>query len=110
MNILANAIDAFEEKPDNQKANSNQITISTHKADNFIKIIIADNASGIPPEIYSRVFDPFFTTKQVGKGTGLGLSISYEIITDKHGGKLSFDSTALEGTKFVIEIPIAHQK
>ncbi|MEM1392595.1 MAG: ATP-binding protein, partial [Cyanobacteria bacterium P01_H01_bin.150] len=48
--------------------------------------------------------------KQVGKGTGLGLSISYEIITDKHGGKLSFDSTPMQGTKFMIEIPITHQK
>ena len=110
MNIIAYAIDAFEEKPENQKANSNQIIISTHKADNFLQIIIADNAAGIPAEIHSNIFDPFFTTKKVGKGTGLGLSISYEIITDKHGGKLSFDSTASEGTKFLIEIPIAHQK
>jgi signal transduction histidine kinase len=111
MNIIANAIDAFEEKPDSQKNNSNQIIISTHKVDNnHIKIIIADNACGIPPEIHSKVFDPFFTTKQVGKGTGLGLSISYEIITDKHGGKLSFDSIPLEGTKFIIEIPIYHKK
>ena len=110
MNILANAIDAFEEKPNNQKSKSNQIIISTHKIDNFVKIIIADNAYGIPSGIQPKVFDPFFTTKQVGKGTGLGLSISYEIITDKHGGKLSFDSTASEGTKFLIEIPITHNK
>lgn len=109
MNILANAVDAFEEKPDNQKVNSNQIVVSTQKNDNFVKIIIADNACGIPHEIYPRVFDPFFTTKQVGKGTGLGLSISYEIVTDKHGGKLSFDSTLMQGTKFLIEIPVAHK-
>ncbi|MGB3652454.1 MAG: ATP-binding protein [Rivularia sp. (in: cyanobacteria)] len=108
MNIIANAIDAFEENDINI---SSQITISTQKVDNnYIKIIIADNACGIPPEIHTKVFDPFFTTKQVGKGTGLGLSISYEIITDKHGGKLYFDSTSTEGTKFVIEIPISHQK
>ena len=110
MNILANAIDAFEEKPENQKANDNQITISTCKVDNFVKIIIADNASGIPPEIHGNIFDPFFTTKEVGKGTGLGLSISYEIVKDKHAGKLSFDSTPSEGTKFLIEIPVAHLK
>ncbi|MEA5597200.1 sensor histidine kinase [Rivularia sp. UHCC 0363] len=108
MNIIANAIDAFEEKQDNS---SNQITISTEKLDNnFIAIAIADNACGIPSEISKKVFDPFFTTKQVGKGTGLGLSISYEIVTDKHGGKLSFDSIPMKGTKFVIEIPITHKK
>ncbi len=111
MNIIANAIDAFEEKLDSKKNNSNKITISTQKIDSkFIKIIIADNACGIPPEIHSKVFDPFFTTKQVGKGTGLGLSISYEIITDKHGGKLSFDSVIESGTNFVIEIPVTHEK
>ena len=110
MNILTNAIDAFEEKPENQKANDNQITISTCKVDNFVKIIIADNASGIPPEIHGNIFDPFFTTKEVGKGTGLGLSISYEIVTDKHGGKLSFDSAPMTGTKFIIEIPVTHKK
>ncbi|MBV6624877.1 MAG: GHKL domain-containing protein [Rivularia sp. (in: Bacteria)] len=110
MNILANAIDAFEEKPENQKDKHNQIIIYTRKTDNFVQIVIADNAYGIPLEIHSKVFNPFFTTKQVGKGTGLGLSISYEIITDKHGGKLSFDSTPLQGTKFLIEIPIAHKE
>ncbi len=108
MNIIANAIDAFKENDTNI---SSQIIISTQNVDNnHIEIIIADNACGIPPEIHSKVFDPFFTTKQVGKGTGLGLSTSYEIITDKHGGKLYFESTLLEGTKFIIEIPIYHQK
>ncbi len=108
MNIIANAIDAFEENDTNI---SSQIKIYTQKVENnYIKIIIADNACGIPPEIHGKVFNPFFTTKQVGKGTGLGLSISYEIITDKHGGKLYFDSTLTKGTKFVIEIPITHQK
>ncbi|MCJ8279884.1 MAG: ATP-binding protein [Rivularia sp. ALOHA_DT_140] len=91
MNIIANAIDAFEEKQKNQEKQSHQIIISTYKLDdNFVRIMIADNGCGIPEEIHSKIFDPFFTTKQVGKGTGLGLSISYEIITDKHGGKLSF--------------------
>ena len=54
----------------------------------------------------SRLFDPFFTTKPVGKGTGLGLSISYQIITEKHGGKLWFDSPPGGGTQFAIAIPV----
>ncbi len=106
MNILANAVDAFEQRDKNI---SNHIIITTQNLDNnSIKITIADNASGIPSEIHSKIFDPFFTTKKVGKGTGLGLSISYEIVTDKHGGKLTFDSTPMKGTKFIIEIPIIH--
>ncbi|MDY7021519.1 MAG: ATP-binding protein, partial [Cyanobacteriota bacterium] len=52
-------------------------------------------------------FDPFFTTKPIGKGTGLGLSISYQIIVDKHHGKLECDSEIGKGTKFIIQIPIS---
>jgi signal transduction histidine kinase len=42
----------------------------------------------------------------VGKGTGLGLSISYQIVVDKHKGKLTCFSAPGQGTEFVIEIPI----
>jgi len=48
----------------------------------------------------------FFTTKPVGQGTGLGLFISYQIIVEKHGGKLSCFSTPGKGAEFVIKIPI----
>ncbi|NEP19695.1 MAG: HAMP domain-containing histidine kinase, partial [Leptolyngbya sp. SIO4C1] len=50
----------------------------------------------------------FFTTKPIGKGTGLGLSISYQIIAERHQGKLICQSARGEGTTFTIEIPI-HQ-
>ncbi|MEM7556022.1 MAG: ATP-binding protein, partial [Cyanobacteria bacterium P01_A01_bin.84] len=107
MNIISNAIDAFEEKPNEVY---NQIIISTQKIDgNFIAITIADNSCGIPLEIQPKIFNPFFTTKEVGKGTGLGLSISYEIVTKKHNGRLYFESSPWKGTKFVIEIPITHK-
>lgn len=112
MNLLANAIDALDES--NHKRtfpeiviNPNIIKICTFVTnDNQVTISIADNGSGIPETIRSKLFDPFFTTKPVGKGTGLGLSISYQIVTEKHGGKLWCDSTQGQGTKFEIEIPI----
>ena len=74
----------------------------------IVKII--DNGSGIPEELQKRLFDPFFTTKPVGKGTGLGLSISYQIIVEKHRGKLDCNSTLGEGTEFVISLPIKQTK
>ena len=36
----------------------------------------------------------------------MGMFISYQIITEKHGGKLKCFSTLGEGTVFVIQIPI----
>ena len=66
---------------------------------------VEDDGSGIPPEVMSRIFDPFFTTKEIGKGTGLGLSISYKII-QKHGGKVSVESSPGHGTKFKVWLPL----
>ena len=69
-------------------------------------IRIADNGSGIPPNVKPRMFDPFFTTKPVGKGTGLGLSISHAIVVKKHKGELYCHSQHGQGTEFVIELPL----
>jgi signal transduction histidine kinase len=52
-----------------------------------------------------QIFDPFFTTKKLGKGTGLGLSVSYQIIVEKHRGKLECSRLAA-GTEFKITLPI----
>ncbi len=112
MNILSNAIDALEERdaersPEEIQTRPSQIRIRTESIENrAIAIRIADNGKGIPESIRSKLFDPFFTTKPVGKGTGLGLSISYQIVVEKHGGRLRCDSTSEGGTEFTIEIPI----
>jgi two-component system NtrC family sensor kinase len=72
-----------------------------------IVIRIADNGPGIPVDVHERLFDPFFTTKEPGKGTGLGLSISYQIVVEKHGGRLKCNSAPGQGTEFAIEIPVS---
>lgn len=115
MNIISNAIDAFEARDYDLsyteiEALSSQIIIQTSVIDNnWIRICIADNGPGISEEAQKRLFDPFFTTKPVGKGTGLGLSISYQIVTEKHRGKLWHQSKLGQGTEFIVEIPL-HQR
>ncbi|MFN6461852.1 MAG: ATP-binding protein [Nostoc sp. DedVER02] len=112
MNVLVNAIDALDEldlKRTSQQIEENpsRITIRTSVVDSqSIEIAIADNAQGIPESVQSRIFDPFFTTKPVGKGTGMGMAISYQIITEKHGGKLLCFSSLGQGTNFIIQVPI----
>jgi len=113
MNILANAIDTFDEA--NQcksyseiEANPNIITIDTSAiAENQIQIQIKDNGCGMSRETQQRIFEQGFTTKEVGKGTGLGMAIAYQIITDKHGGTITCDSTIGQGTTFTIVLPIS---
>ncbi|MEG4284974.1 PAS domain S-box protein [Microcoleus sp. A006_D1] len=114
MNLLANAIDALEEYNSKRSAQEiyaspNTIRINTSVNSDTVTIRIADNGMGINSEVIRKLFDPFFTTKPVGKGTGLGLSISYQIIVEKHRGKLQCISAPGEGAEFVIEIPICQK-
>jgi signal transduction histidine kinase len=116
MNILSNAIDALEHynearSPEEIATTPATITLHTESlnAQSAVRIRIADNGPGIPKQHQSRLFDPFFTTKPVGKGTGLGLSISYQIVVDKHHGKLKCYSEAGQGTEFCIEIPVLQE-
>jgi two-component system, NtrC family, sensor kinase len=109
MNLLINAIDAIEESVRQSVDQAGLIMITTQVIDQRVKITIADNGVGIPERVRSRIFDPFFTTKAVGKGTGLGLSISYQIVTEQHHGRMICDSTAGEGSKFAIELPLHAQ-
>lgn len=109
LNILNNAIDAITDRIE-KTADSNFnpiIRICTESSPGYVRVRIADNGTGIPEAIRNHVFDPFFTTKIVGNGKGLGLSISYQIVVEKHGGKLKYLTHADKGTEFWIEIPIS---
>jgi len=113
MNLLANAIDAVEERMQGQsieelKANPGEIAIRTSvdRERQCACIAIADNGTGIPDEVRDRLFDPFFTTKPAGKGTGMGLAISYQIVVENHSGQLRCESQPGRGTTFYLEIPL----
>ncbi len=113
MNIIANAIDAFDAASAGQTfaeivAHPQLITICTEvSGDRQMAVIrIRDNGPGMSEEVQAHIFDHLFTTKEVGKGTGLGLAIGRQIVEEKHGGKLTCISAPSKGTEFVIEILI----
>lgn len=109
MNIINNAADALEEIALQGKLSKPQILIRTEALDDqYVCVCISDNGPGIPADFQAKLFDAFFTTKPIGKGTGLGLSISYQIIVEKHHGKLECKSSPEQGTEFLITIPIGH--
>ncbi|MBD2040940.1 PAS domain-containing protein [Microcoleus sp. FACHB-672] len=105
INILNNAIDAVEESA-LKGVEKGQIIIRTGIQDERVFISIADNGAGMSEEVSRHIFEPFYTTKPVGKGTGLGLSISYQVVVEKHGGRLQCISAPGKGTELRIEIPL----
>lgn len=98
-NIIDNAIDAMEGK--------GEIVLRTaRKGSDAVTVEITDNGPGIPQELQEQIFQPFFTTKPVGVGTGLGLHIVYNIIVDKHHGKIQVTSRPGE-TRFTVTLPVS---
>jgi signal transduction histidine kinase len=68
------------------------------------RIEVRDTGDDIPPHLQDSIFEPFFTTKP--GGTGLGLSIASRIVAE-HAGCISVQSSAGEGARFCIDLPVS---
>jgi len=102
INLIVNAAQAIKSQ---NRISLGKITIKALQEGNNIRIEIADDGPGISEENLTKIFEPFFTTKEVGQGTGLGLSIAYDIIVNKHGGKITAESTPGKGASFILILP-----
>ena len=78
--------------------------VQSHGAGQRVSVAFSDTGRGIADDDLHKVFEPFYTTK--ASGTGLGLAISYTIV-QQHGGELSAESKAGEGTTFIVALPAA---
>ena len=105
LNLIVNAAHAIGDvvKGTDKKG---KIRVATRVLDDRVEISIGDTGKGIPVDVRARIFDPFFTTKEVGKGTGQGLAIARNVVVDKHGGTLHFETEVGVGTTFFIRLPI----
>ena len=111
INILNNAKDAIVlNLKDNE---SGLIKIKTKKIDNFIEILVLDNALGVDKDILNKIFEPYFTTKHKYQGTGLGLYMTRKIINSSMGGEISVQNKKFthnkkeyKGAEFKIKIPL----
>ena len=108
LNLVVNARDALGDK--------GRITVQTQSCvvqagevhelppGDYVCVTVADNGTGIDPEVLSRVFEPFFTTKAIGKGTGLGLSQVYGFARQSGGG-VRVASTLGRGAEIHLYLP-----
>lgn len=70
----------------------------------YVRLSVADNGRGIPPDTLPRIFEPFFTTKAVRGGTGLGLAAVHGLVTAMDG-RIDVTSERGRGTQFEIYFP-----
>jgi two-component system, NtrC family, sensor kinase len=71
-----------------------------------VRVTVADQGIGIPPENMKRIFDAFFTTKDL-KGSGVGLWLSSSIVQE-HGGYIRARSCTRQtesGTYLSVVLP-----
>jgi PAS domain S-box-containing protein len=101
LNLIVNAADAIEET-----GRRGLITIATALDGGDVVVRISDTGGGIPDDLRPKIFDPFFTTKDVGRGSGQGLPLARGVVQDGHGGQLSLESIAGQGTTFVVRLPV----
>ena len=69
------------------------------------RLEVADTGRGMAPDVAAQALEPFFTTKAVGEGSGLGLATVYGIV-QQHGGGLSLQSGAGQGTRVAVYLPV----
>ena len=83
------------------------VRLNAAREDGRVKITVADNGVGIPPEHLPHVFDRFYKADQSrthAGGSGLGLSI-VKAIVERHGGTVSVRSRQGVETVFEIVLP-----
>ena len=109
LNLIINAAHAIAEKLGKDTKQKGTIKVSTRHDGDWVEVRVTDTGTGIPERIRSNLFDPFFTTKEVGRGTGQGLAIAHTLVTEKHGGSLSFETEMGQGTTFIIRLPVSEE-
>lgn len=81
------------------------IEIELDRQDDYAVLRVKDSGEGIPKKIKMKIFTPHFTTKS--EGNGLGLASCKQLIENKYGGILSFESQQGVGTTFTCMLPLS---
>jgi signal transduction histidine kinase len=105
LNLVVNARDAMPEggAVAVRAANAPGLDDGGLRGD-FVRLEVADEGAGMPPEVLARAFEPFFTTKGAGEGTGLGLAQVYGFARQS-GGAALIESAPGRGTTVALLLP-----
>lgn len=96
-NLILNAMQSIPE------GRGGRVDVSTKTSETTVTVQVADNGTGIPEDIRSKIFTPNFTTKS--SGTGLGLAMCKNIV-EQMQGSIWFETTDGKGTTFFVTLPL----
>jgi len=102
LNLVLNGIQAIEKEGKISIVAAVKPAGAPNRPDH-VEISVSDTGRGIPPENLERIFRPFYTTRR--GGTGLGLSLCRRIVS-QHGGMLTAESAANQGSRFLVRLPL----
>ncbi len=108
LNLIINAAHAIAAKNETNKTEElGTISVSSSIDGDRVKVGITDTGTGIAEENQNKLFDHFFTTKEVSQGTGQGLAVAYQIVVEKHGGEIWFETEVGVGTTFYFTLKVS---
>lgn len=93
INLFCNAVQAMPQ--------GGAIFVEAYRNNGNIQIVVADEGSGIAPELLAVIFDPRVSTKVLG---GLGLHIVHSIVTQE-AGVVRVSNRQGAGAEFTITLP-----
>ena len=109
MNLCTNSFKAMENKGgileiELKEVNKKELPkeIKQLQGNNFIKIKVKDNGTGMNQETLNNIFEPFYTTKE--QGSGLGMFIVNNIV-NSYKGEIFINSEINKGTTIEIYLP-----
>jgi len=94
LNLMLNGMQAMPE--------GGLLRVTVRREGDSAVVSVADEGSGIAPELMPRIFELYFTTKP--KGSGIGLAMTYRIV-QMHGGAMEVESKEGSGTVFTVRLP-----
>ncbi len=99
LNLVDNAVEA----------GASEVSLETawRPGEPRVRVEVADNGVGVPPEVRDKLFHPYFSTKATGMG--LGLPIVQQIVTD-HGGQIWMEENRPKGSRFILELPRSRER
>ncbi|ACP22237.1 two-component sensor histidine kinase (plasmid) [Sinorhizobium fredii NGR234] len=84
---------------------ASRLTLVATTEERMLKVLVADDGSGIPDGSRALIFQPFFSTRRESGGTGMGLAITRTMLAS-HGGTIGLMDADERGTRFEIAIPV----